>query len=668
MRATLHNLSPVPREHWCAVTFPSLRARNVLGPEATFVLDDGRRWRATRGRTVMGKTTYRIRANMSGGQKLRGTMRPEAHPDSARPFELHRWVSDDFMELVPNVKALAGDVPVDGGAPDEARVVDSSPVHQRWLLRRRIPQLGLHFTYWADLLHGDPVIPFKGKVVWSDPSDPRDSRVFKFIVVSAGEAMVFDFARRHGIVGPIGQGRNFGSLLASDVTIGDAMGLPLSGSMLAFVSGDEQAPFPQVEESVRNLRAAALGPIVGSCDEWGEEWLASVPRLDPATYRSQSEADWAAFASSLESHAGWTADRPVGLGRTPGQTGAQEDFGATKGTYVVAERDPRHIYRLQYAVQAELFRGTNHYGPDGLPLRLDEHGNWVTWSGATHYHRGVSPDRLGKGDMPLLPAMGWNGYDDEHRSQNNLAAYLMLSDDPMMEEQVDHMATVDLAAYRVKFPQFGAGPARAQGRTVGALAHLADVVPPTIGDRLMRAVLARMGATIASPSLAVPGPMKVLSWGTPDGRKPIFEADGVTLGRWTSLWEHGLALVGIHNLTRHGHAPGSVEERWHEAALIVARTMRDFGCFMAPDGRWHIVADMLWSDGAPPPGGMVPNSKHFTSGPDRDAVQSWTFAGLLVARELLGADQKLDACIQAMTGGREASDRVTAEWWAAVRG
>ena len=59
-----------------------------------------------------------------------------------------------------------------------------------------------------------------------------------------------------------------------------------------------------------------------------------------------------------------------------------------------------------------------------------------------------------------------------------------------------------------------------------------------------------------------------------------------------------------------------------------------------------------------------------TSAPDAGDVRSWTFAGVLVAREVLGPDHELAARLNeyvlATTGGEEARDRETAEWWAAV--
>jgi hypothetical protein len=56
---------------------------------------------------------------------------------------------------------------------------------------------------------------------------------------------------------------------------------------------------------------------------------------------------------------------------------------------------------------------------------------------------------------------------------------------------------------------------------------------------------------------------------------------------------------------------------------------------------------------------------------DRGGVATWTFAGVLVASELLPETDPLKAraraCVAAITLNREAGDRMQAEWWAAVR-
>jgi hypothetical protein len=674
LRATITNIATLPREHWVTITLPRPLAVS-LGAECTFLTDTGARWRAVRGRTMGLKTVYRIRAYLGGSERVQGTLLNEPHP-SAEPYQFHTWVTDDLTALVPSMGARVNgadhwDSPL-SGLPV---LIDQSAAHTRWWLRRWIPQLGLIFEYWADVLHKDPVVNFWGKVVWSNRNDPNTNKQFDFLALKAGEYMALDFARRNGSNPPFrDQFGMYGVVLNSaPVVLNDGAGLPLSGNMLAFISPGASDPVPAdpgnmsdpVVRSIANLYAGAQGPIRGVSHDWHGYWLAArnLPRFGPA-YTSRRELEWQQFLDMLQVPTGWTADRPVGIGRTPGQTGGQEDFGATKGTYMVAERDPRWLQAFQYTNQSELFRGFNHYEANATPLNLDAHPQWVTWSGATHYHPGVSPDRLGKGPG-LVPGTGWYGYDDQHRSQNGLAAYLTLTDDPLIEDQLKHMVTTDAASYRMRYPNNGVDSPRGQGRPLGAWAHFTLLFDGPERQKWVNIVTAHLNASLANPSLNVSGPMKCLGWGGPDGRKQVYLPNG-ELGRYMSMWEHGLAVVGLYNTVK--AQPSNATAR--EILLRVCRMMLQFA-FFEENGTWWTVADLLWNDGEAPPGGLVSTNRALVTAPGAGDVNSWTFAGLLVVREVLAAENPprlgdLTRYIAAITGGQEASNRMEAEWWAAV--
>jgi hypothetical protein len=675
MKATLTNLSPLPREHWAVVTFPRPLAAS-FGHECTFQTNDGQRWRAVRGRTVGMKTVYRIRAYMGGNQTVQGRLVNARH-SNAGDYQLHPWVTDDIGALLPSAGARVADVDRWDRDHTSPFMIDSSPAHTRWALRRWIPELGVIFEWWADLLHNDPVIPCWGKIVWSNRMDPAVNKGFQFFAIKSGEFIALDFAQRNGALTPLKDPHGqWGAVLNSQmVVLNDGAGIPLSGNMLAYRSPsltDKPADPDDTQDlhvqGIANLHAGAHGPILGVCEEWDGHWLAcgNVPRFRTGA-TPNSQAAWDAFVASQAQFGGWFANRPIGIGKTPGQTGAQEDFGATKGTLAVSARDPRWIRIAQYALQSELFRGFNHYEVNGVPLDLARHPDWVTWSGVTHFHPGVSSDRLNKEASAAPPGTGWYGYDDEHRSQNNQAAYMMLTDDPLMEDQLKHLVTTDRASYRMRFPNFGGGAARAQGRTSGAWAQFLAVTDGPEKQHWINMVATRMNASLhLNPAINVAGPMKVLAWGNPDGRKQVY--DGAQLGRWTSFWEHGLAIVGIYNAVK--QQPSNANAK--EILLRICRTLVRFA-FFKHSGTWYTVADCLWNDGEAPPGEMTPTNRALAASPGTDSVNTWTFAGLLVAREVLAGEleparkAELDDYIQTITGGQEAGDQTTAEWWAIIR-
>lgn len=684
MRATIENLAPIARQHWGVVTFPKQLAEQ-FGAECTFETDSGLKWRAVRGCTKGKKTVYRINADMHGNERLDGTLKNEQHAH-ASPFAAHPWVADDIADLIPTVGVRIGTNDYEDIWLQGPQLIDHSAAHQRWHIKKWIPQLGIIFEWWADVLSNDPVINVWAKVVWSNRNDPNPNKQFDFFYIKAGEYFKLDYGIRRGAVDPqMNQtGEWVGLLNTTPVNLGDGSGLPISGNMLAFISpgtqasqGDDTVHDPEdmnnwVVKSIECLKAGALGPVLGECHDWNGHWCAAenTPRFGPG-YQDRSDYDIASFEASLNNNFGWFTPGPVGIGMTPGQTGGQEDFGATKGTYAVVNHKPRFIRTMQFCIYSELFRGINHYEADGQPLKIEDHPQWVTWSGRNHYHWGVSPDRLGK-SSEAPPGTGWWGYDDQHRSQNNFAAYGMLTDDPLIDDQIKHYRTTDAASYRLRYPTYGNGATRAQGRTMGAWAQFLTLTDGAEHAAWIELINRRMINIASNIDLHVSGPMKVLASGSPDGRKPVYDQNG-KLAPWTSLWENGLAITGIYNMFKQNPTPEVIE-----VLTKICQTQLDFGWF-EENGSFILVSDIIYRGGEPPINGMNranglgPNqtdnhNTEFTYGFGPGGVLGWQFIGILIAREFLGVqDTNLDMMINHMTSMQEANERSWCEWWAAVQ-
>lgn len=669
MLLTLANVASKPRRHWAIVTLPTQLAL-TLGPEACVELLDGRRFRMVRCRVAGGRTVFRVRATLAGRELVTGAVLNTPH--AVEPWAPHPWTSDDIPALLPQlgVRVQNGFETSDHWTEGfhSVDLIDKSSVHERWRSVRRIPSLGVHFVWWADVLHGDPVMPVWGKMVWSHRADPSPAKTFQYVAVRAGEVIAFDFTKAHGISDPIFDPKTGWTRVMNlqPVTLQDGAALPFSGSMLSFtnrtVAGMPEHP-GALDPDLANLYAAIEGPIVGVSHNWGGKWLANenVPQAESGALPAPSTS-WALFLERIKEFGGWAKVREMGSGLIPGATGDQEDFGATKGTEAVTQFDPRWIYRALYSMQVDALRGFNHYEDNGEPLRAANHPNWWTWSFGTHWHTGVSTDRLGKVSSPLSLGTGYGGWDDQHRTHNNLAALIALTDDPLLEDQVRFMAEVDRAAYAVRATFLDA--ARAQGRTAGALAQLISVLGEADAENLTGVMLHRLVAVNANPTLSVPGPMKVLAWGMPDNRKNVFLPNGER-GRWVSLWEHGLAMVGLYTawkLTKTVALTGTLRK--------VAETLAEFACF-ENGGTWWTIGDILWNDGEAPPQGIAPGSTAIVAEPGIGGVLGWAFAGVLAAREILGPTHpratKLNAYVASVTGGQLAGDRRQAEWWATVR-
>lgn len=679
LTCSFRNLSPLPRAGWGLVTVPSAKAK-TLPVEASFECHDGRVWRAVRGVTRGTKTAYRVDCALGGGERVVGRITPIVSP-AVEAKRWHPWCYDDPFDLLPRIAvAPAGTAIEDITEWSEVVRIDElegSPAHSRFRVHQRLPASGLHFTCWLDLLHRDPVVPFRARIVWSDRADPANLRRFEHLVWKCGEYAAFNHARRLGIQDQIQVGRKWVCLLnTTPVTFGDGVALPIRGRLLSFENNPSAHPPADTVESealqrdFQSLKAAAFGEIRGICHEWDGDWLAcgNAPRFHKSVNLQQiADQDWSDYQTQQQIPAGWFGDRMFGLARTPGQTGRQDDFGATKGSTAVVAHDERAIEIIQWGADGDPLRGYHHFESDGAPIAATRHPDWITWSRVTHWHHGVSIDRLGKNGLQPFPQGAFEGIDDEHMSHNYLAAAMALDDDPLLEESMHFLLTTDLRSYRTVYPHLGAGATRAQGRTAGAWAQLACVADQKAAAGFAELIALRFLQSVHLPTMRVAGPMKVPSFGHPDPRKPIWTTTN-ELGPWVCMWELGLFLVGCAQVVLRGEREGWPVENARTALALASETMAQFG-FFEQGGIYYTVHDVLWSNGEPPPGGMHYPSRHLTAGVDIGDVRSWTFAGVLVARDFLGSGHpladRMNRYVSAMTGGHEARDRDSAEWWAA---
>jgi len=690
MQAVVENLAPHPRDRWARCGFPK-RAVDAaqLGEEATFTAIDGRTFRAVRGRTIRDQSTmYRVLTQLRASERLEGVLSAPPPSEIHPTFALHPWVADDPAELIPSVIVRKDGVDYASGPPKVLEMVDSSPAHQRFYLRSQVDELGMVFEWWAEFCHLDPVVECWGKLTWSNRADPNDAIRVDGVALKAGELYVDSFAKAKGMAQPFAAGRDWITVVSGPRSFADATGIDFAGQMLAFVTNPSTLPIDLdlevdtgwISWSIRSLVAALSGrPVVGSgVDLWDGNFLAAknLPRVieTPPLVIPEFKWDWGRFEQTLERAGDFYDERRFGIGRQPSAAGDKEDFGATKGTYVVVGREPKALHMLAYSAYADVYRpGAGFFEPDAagtlVPLDPDAHPDWQTWSDYTHYHPGVSPDRLGKTasgfGFPNLDATGYAGYDDQHRSQNTLCAVLALWDDPLAESIIQMRSIPDQKMLRGRV-----GATRAVGRLSGAWSQYVLLLDDgTARRRFLDRIDEKLQVVHDKSLLNAPGPVKVIAKGGPDPRKQVYyppsHARVGELAEWWSVWEHGLYAVGTYNLWKATARPLAFA-----GLRQVCTTVVDFALFQER-GAWFLADDVVWLDGGWPLAVSLvrSDSRQMVVSPGIGGTTGWAFCAVLIATEVLRQDElrdKAKAAVRYFTGGREASDRRVAEWWACV--
>lgn len=662
--AHLVNCSQLPRRTWteCSV---NQKLVEDFGVECTFVSDIGHHFRAVRGKNRGDVSTiYRVFAHYGVDRRIDGRIINEpfiSYDPSSNFYKVHRWVSDKVQDLLPIFNVDGSDSTIERLMPTNA-----SAAHQRWHLRHRTG--GFWIDWFTDLLHDDPVAKFRCLIRWSDRDSREWDRHNVQLAMRIGELPIIDCAKLLGIELPQKFFGGWALTIGRNVNFPDGAGIAFCGELPCFVADPSTVDIinnVEDRESWDDLRASLLGPTFGVGGDWDGNWLANryVPRFNSIyTLRQESDERLSRFRDKLLSTGTWHAPRPLGCGPVPGATGNQQDFGATKGTFALF--DAENIRELLFSAYGEAHRGTLHLERDGTPVRARIHPDWRTWSGKSHTS---GSDLLGK-DAPGWGdglSNGWSGYDDEHRSQNTLAAAIALCDDPVLDLLAMHQIEIDLASSRHHTGNPDA--ARAQGRTPQAWVNLLSVLQlsSVVESEDLRKLIAkrRLNANLALTMLSSSeSPMRPIAIIGPDARKPIRDQAG-QLMPIVGIWEHALATVAYSVIERDSHEPSML-------LLALSRLMVKYGVTAEMD----LVADIAWFGGAEHPVPLDRASPYKilagTSG-----VGNWTLAGIIAATHALqGSTVPGDAALvekgrgicRHFTGGLEAGNVTGAEWWACV--
>ena len=620
------NLTPHPRREWVRATVPFLPGKVPAGTlPRVQVRDHTTIWQPLGGRWPDGSLRFAsclFRPTLSAGATSRFALTPREttatlpDPTTAPPsFELEVSV------------VLKGGEPVTV-KPEPTRVLVEGPVRQVQVLEARVGETGIVAQLTLEFFLDQEHVGFGAGVFFSDPTTDRmQVEVERIEVRSHGVAMVLRHAARfrthfeHDTTGSR-------AVLVRDCTLGDGMGVRRTGVLLPPAD-------PKDEDSLRSstLRAAAVAPALAAVN-WRGSGAFGPFGFTPPTPPWIAGAETATLAAR---HQQFVADSrnpgdpfgpgPLGLTKQPGQTGDQADFGMVQLEPVAATGIPSFLLEVEASVLQEGCRPVHYFEADGSPVRAVDHPAWVVWSGRTHWHCGVSKDRLGKPcPEPRFDRRGWLGKDRQHWSSNYMCALGLLMHEPQVLLEIENETQIYLAAQTVQagVTTSGAGAPRGAGRTLRSACWLWLVNGDEALLERIRARILHVYAQQWTGRDLPEGRVRTMAASRPDARLLGGKYD------FWNPWQDALAATGFEAVARvtGGEGPGGAEAR--RLARQVARNMLRFGWMVDNRGAAMVATAIRFKeDGIPLTDEEKADGVLWSYG---TAFSTWSIGALEIAR------------------------------------
>lgn len=478
---------------------------------------------------------------------------------------------------------------VERAVPQYVRDLEKNAVRHVELRRARIGKTGLVaeviVTAWRNQRHADISLA----VFFSDPNAQAMQRKFdKISVECSAMAIVLRHAGYHGVTQQLTD-TGSRSVLLRNQTMGDGQGLRRAGVMVSTFDGNRI--------SDDTLRAAVVAPIVGATSwrytgSFGPFGVVPAPPswLSGNKLRQHFANRHRIFTKREPANGNPFFVGPHGLQPMAGQTGDQNDFGICKLSPVAWSGIPSMLLEVEASVLQEACRPVHFFEADASPVDPSEHPDWIVWSGRTHWHAGVSKDRLGKPTPePAINTHRWTGKDRQHWSSNYLAAYALLTGAHWARLELENEARLYLAGQTIdpRHTTSNAGAPRGAGRVALAAAWNVCVsnneqLRMRMDERMDKVYWQQwLGRSLDKEQVR---PMGVRG---PDGRqlrgKFVF---------WNP-WQDAIAACGFaaqHRMTKNAHA--------RELAEQLAINVVKHGWLL--DDRGNEVGEAIrWLDGKP---------------------------------------------------------------------
>ena len=683
----LHNLANTPRKQWVDVAVPAVDAATL--PKLCRLDPQG--WIAYKGKSIGEHSVlFHVLGDFAPLQRVTGTLTPISNTvPTFAPWLMSDWVADNVPGLVPMPAMLdANGVEHRLVNPRIELVEDESPARRVFHLWGRMGTSPMTYDAYVYLYTGQDVVHVESSFACSSPSYGSMSFGMSGLWLETGEYLQLDYRTRLGLLAPTRQTQNqnhpsYGKwiqVLSGPRVLGRGEGLHVQGALLCLSEpGNPVGPtsyatngmsnFWSVQDRIDELTAEYYFPCLGVWQHWEGKWLAfgMVPELPiPAVADSglqSSNSAWGSFLSMLTQPTDLFAQRPRGLFRNAASTGAQEDFGASKGSLAVTVGDPRWIYDASYSVAETMMRGFHYRELDGSPMRKSNHPLLQCFNQLPNCR--TTGDTLGYA-CPLpysWQTTGWTVWDDQHRSHNNLNALLALTGSWALRHQLRDLAEVDKSLV----PDWMDTP-RAEGRLMMAWANMLLLLDSPSERAELRAAMMQRLTTVQNKWLGrhfvndPTRPIRALDIGSDVS---FLEPSGTRVPA-IIVWEHSIAVMGFFAAWRVTGEQGYLDMAKEISRLIVNH------CIFQENNQW-IAATAVRYQMRFHEGEALPASAYYTGSPDVHVGISfwvWILPSVLICREVwTGIDAPLVARCNSILANRVPNgpnDWLDSEWWAVL--
>lgn len=464
----VHNLAPVPREEWCTAVVPFAKGAVAATPDlhvaghATVWQPFGARWpdgsvrqALCMFRTALGQLQEKVLALEPG----RGPALANVQIDVPE-FDV------EFQVRTPGSTTRA--------RPEPIEVLESNQARKVVLMRCRIGDTGLVGELIVTAYRDQPHASADVAVFFSDPTtEAMQVSIEELAVECQGMALFFRHAKPLGVIqAPTERGSR--AVLLEHQVLGDGMGIRRTGALVPALQGNTLPSDTFHAAVICPPFAATSWQNSGAFGAFGyvpepPPWLAGNQLRQAMLNRHRSFLEWSNRPGDP------FANGPWGLARLAGQTGDQRDFGVVKLESVAGTGIPSFLFEVELSVLQEACRPVHFFETDGSPILAENHPNWVVWSGRTHWHGGVSRDRLGKPvPEPRFEDHGWWGKDRQHWSTNYLAAWYLLTGQHWAKRELENEVQLYMSGQTVRpaLSTSGPGAPRGAGRVMLAACWL----------------------------------------------------------------------------------------------------------------------------------------------------------------------------------------------------